>query len=279
MNRRKNTKTHRALRSTKWGLEPDSLELIAEEPLSIRIDEKPYAVVMRTPGDETFHAVGFCLGEGIIDSRDDLGNIGYDELSDPNVVDVWLRPERREKIPDILRRRSFVSQSSCGICGKQLIADLHQNLTPVENSLEVDIDRIFHCINMLSEKQKYYQTTRGSHAALTLDERLEAISFAEDIGRHNALDKAIGRALMTGQLANAKILVLSSRNSLELMQKAARAQLQMVISYSRPTDLAVEMAKTLNMTLVFPANGSELAIVCGETRIGTSNARVAYHFM
>jgi FdhD protein len=260
-------------------LEPDSLELIAEEPLSIRIDEKPYAVVMRTPGEELFHAVGFCLGEGIIDSRDDLGNVGYDEFADPNVIDIWLRPERREKIPDILRRRSFVSQSSCGICGKQLIEDLHQSLIPVENSLQVDIDRIFNCINMLSEKQKYYRTTRGSHAALTLDDRLKAISFAEDIGRHNALDKAVGGAVMTGQLANAKILVLSSRNSLELMQKAARAQLQMVISYSRPTDLAVEMAKTLNMTLVFPANGSELAIVCGETRIGTSNARVAYHFM
>ena len=260
-------------------MEPDSLELIAEEPLLIRIDEKPYAVVMRTPGEELFHAVGFCLGEGIIDSRDDLSNIGYDEYSDPNVVDVWLRPERREKIPEVLRRRSFVSQSSCGICGKQLVEDLYQTLTPAENSLVVDIDRIFDCIDMLAEKQKYYQTTRGSHAALMLDDRLQAIAFAEDLGRHNALDKAIGRALMTGQLSNAKILVLSSRNSQELVQKAARAQVQMIISYSRPTDLAVEMAKALSMTLVFPVKESELAIVCGETRVGTSNAKVAYHFM
>ncbi|UCH84571.1 MAG: formate dehydrogenase accessory sulfurtransferase FdhD [Candidatus Latescibacterota bacterium] len=279
MKRRKNTKTHEAFRCTNCGLERESLELIAEEPLLIRVDDKPYATVMRTPGDELFHAVGFCLGEGIIDSRDDLGNIGYDEYSDPNVIDVWLQPERRERIPDVLRRRSFVSQSSCGICGKQLVEDLYQKLSPVENSLEVEVNRIFDCINMLAQNQKYYQSTRGSHAALLLDDQLRAIAFAEDIGRHNALDKVIGRALMTGKLSIAKILVLSSRNSQELVQKAARAKIQMVISYSRPTDLAVELAKVLNMTLVFPTDGSGLAIVCGESRIGTANAKVAYHFM
>ena len=279
MKKRKNTKTHKAFRSTQWGLKPESLELIAEEPLLIRVDEKPYVTVMRTPGEELYHAAGFCLGEGIIDSRDDLDNIGYDEYSDPNVIDVWLRPERRDEIRGILRRRSFISQSSCGICGKQLVEDLFHKLTPVENSLEIDVDRIFDCITMLSEKQKFYRSTRGSHAALLLDDRLSAIAFAEDIGRHNALDKTIGKALMTGQLFNGKVLVLSSRNSQELMQKAARAQIQMIISYSRPTDLAVELAKALNMTLVFPTDKSGLAIVCGETRIGTTNAKAAYEFM
>ncbi|MEJ2720345.1 MAG: formate dehydrogenase accessory sulfurtransferase FdhD, partial [bacterium] len=123
---------------------------------------------------------------------------------------------------------------------------------------------------------EYYRSTRGSHAALILDVRLEAIAFAEDVGRHNALDKAIGKALMNGRLSDANILILSSRNSHELVQKAARARLPMVISYSRPTALAVDMAKALNMTLVFPDGKSGLVIVCGEKRIDTTYSKIAY---
>jgi len=244
-----------------------SLELIGEEPLLIRIDEKPYSVVMRTPGEELFHAAGFCLGEGIADSVDDFMTIGYCKDLDPNVIDIRLKTERREKIHDLLERKSFVSQTSCGICGKEMIKDLYQILTPAENGFEVEINRIFDCINKLSENQKHYQTTRGSHAAIIFDDQLEMISFAEDVGRHNALDKAIGKAFMNRKLSKASILVLSSRISYELVQKAARAHLPMMISNSRPTALAAEMGQALNMTLAFPAEESELIIVCGENRI------------
>lgn len=270
---RKHIKTYRVLRSKNGDLESDSLTLIAEEPLMIRIDEKPYAVVMRTPGEERSHAAGFCLGEGIIDSVDDLHTVGYDEHSNPNVVDVWLRPARRNQIPGVLRRKSFVSQTSCGICGKRMIEDIYQKLTPAENGFEIDSDRVFDCVSSLSEKQKFYQTTRGSHAALILDGELEVVAFAEDVGRHNALDKAIGKALISGQLSNARVLVLSSRNSHELVQKAARAHIPVMVSHSRPTTLAVEMAKALNMTLVFPEKDSALVIVAGEQRIKTAHAK------
>jgi FdhD protein len=266
---RKKTITCQAIRLKKGDWEPGSLQLITEEPFLVRLDEKPYSVVMRTPGEELFHAAGFCLGEGIIDSIDDIKSIEYDERSDANAIDVRLTPARRKKIPDVLRRRSFISQTSCGICGKQLIDDLYQTLTPVDNGLEVEIDHIFNGIQTLSEKQKYYRTTKGSHAALILDDQMEAIAFAEDVGRHNALDKAIGKALMEGHLANANILVLSSRTSHELVQKGARAHIPIIISHSRPTALAVEMAKDLNMTLGFPENGSDLVIVSGKNRIQT----------
>lgn len=272
MTLRKNTKIRDAVRSRDGRWEPASFELIAEEPFSIRIDEKPYAVVMRTPGEELFHAAGFCLGEGIIDSPDDFSSIGYDEHTDPNVVDVWLTPQRRKQIPDILRRRSYVSQTSCGICGKRMIDELFQELAPAENGPVFEIERIFDGIRILSEKQQYYRTTRGSHAALILDDRLEAIALAEDVGRHNALDKAIGRALMEGRLPDAAILVLSSRSSHELVQKAARARLPIMISHSRPTTLAVEMARALNMTLGFLDEESGLVIACGEHRIKTARA-------
>jgi FdhD protein len=241
--------------------------LIGEEPLLIRVDEKPYSVVMRTPGEELFHAAGFCLGEGIADSPDDFATIGYCEDLDPNVIDVRLRPERREKIPDLLERRGFVSQTSCGICGKEMVKDLYQILTPAENTCQIEINRIFDCINKLSEKQKYYQRTRGSHAAMIFDTRLEAISFAEDVGRHNALDKAIGKAFINRKLAEAIILILSSRISYELVQKAARAHLPIMISKSRPTAFAAEMGRALNMTVACTGKESELIIVCGGNRI------------
>ena len=242
-------------------------ELIGEEPLLIRIDEKPYTVVMRTPGEEVFHAAGFCLGEGIVDSPDDFMTIGYCKDLDPNVVDIRLQPERLGKVRRLLERRGFVSQTSCGICGKEMIKDLCQILTPVDNGLKIDINSIFDCIHKLPENQKYYQKTRGSHAALILDNRLEVMSFAEDVGRHNALDKAIGKIFLNGKLHEAAILVLSSRISYELVQKAARAHLPIMISTSRPTALAVEMGRSLNMTLACTGKNSEFLIVCGENRI------------
>ena len=146
------------------------------------------------------------------------------------------------------------------------IKDLQQILTPAEDGFEIGIDRVFECINKLDESQKYYPTTRCSHAALILGDQLKLVSFAEDVGRHNSLDKAIGKAFMDRKLSKARVAVLSSRNSYELVQKAARARLPVMISVSRTTALAVEMGKALNMTLAFPGK-SELVIVCGEHRI------------
>jgi FdhD protein len=243
------------------------LEFIGEEPFLIRIDDKPYSVVMRTPGEEVFHGAGFCLGEGIADTLEDIETIGYDKDQEPNIIDIWLTKERRKKVQHLLKRTSYVSQTSCGICGKKMLEDLNQVLKPAENGFKVEISRVFDCIDKLSKNQKYYQRTRGSHAALIFDDQLKVIAFAEDVGRHNALDKAIGKAFMDKTLSSARILVLSSRISYELVQKAARARLPVMISNSRPTALAAEMGRSLNITLAFPAEESELIIVCGENRI------------
>jgi FdhD protein len=262
-----NTKSFEVMRCKRDVCEAGSHELIGEEPLLIRIDEKPYSVVMRTPGEEIFHAAGFCLGEGIADSPDDFTTIGYCRDLDPNVIDIRLKPERREKIHDLLGRRGFVSQTSCGICGKEMIKDLYQILTPAENGFQVEINRIFDCIGKLSQNQKYYHRTRGSHAAIIFDHKLEMMSFAEDVGRHNALDKAVGKVFFNRKLHEAAVLILSSRISYELVQKAARARLPIVIGMSRPTAMAAEMGKALNMTLACTSKESELILVCGENRI------------
>jgi FdhD protein len=246
---------------------PGSNELIGEEPLLIRIEGKPHSVVMRTPGEEIVHAAGFCLGEGVADDPDDFLTIGYCKDLDPNVIDVRLKPERLEKIPDILERRGFLSQTSCGICGKEMVKDLYQILTSAENGFRVEFSRLLDCVRTLFEKQNYYQRTRGSHAAMIFDRQLAVLSFAEDVGRHNALDKAIGKALMNRKLPEAGILVLSSRLSYELVQKAARAHLPIVISLSRPTVLAAEMGRSLNMTLACTDKEGALIVFCGEQRI------------
>jgi len=273
LSHKKNTAVYQAVsyrqKSLEHGVSEESisLELIGEEPFLIRIEEKPYSVVMRTSGEEIFHAAGFCLGEGIAASPEDFKTIGYDKDLDPNTIDMWLTPERKNKIHDLLERKIFVSQTSCGICGKEMVRDLFQKITSAENGFKVNINDIFDSIDKLSENQKFYQSTRGSHAAIIFDNDLKKLSFSEDVGRHNALDKAIGKAFMNKTLPNAKILVLSSRISYELVQKAARAHIPVMISNSRPTALAVEMGRQLNMTLAFPNKKSELIIVCGKQRI------------
>ncbi|MBU8848185.1 MAG: formate dehydrogenase accessory sulfurtransferase FdhD [Desulfobacterales bacterium] len=267
MNSGHNTKVYQALRCETGDCVTSSLELIGEEPLLIHFDEKPYSVVMRTPGEEVFHAAGLCLGEGIVDTVDDFKTIGYDKDLDPNIIDIWLTPERYKKIQHILNRKTYVSQTSCGICGKKMIEDLNSVLEPAENGFEIEVDQIFDCVSKLSKKQNYYPRTRGSHAALLFDDRLKIVSFAEDVGRHNALDKAIGKAFMDRALPSANLLVLSSRISYELVQKAARAHVPMIISKSRPTALAVEMGQALNITLACAFEESKLLILCGKHRI------------
>ncbi|MFC1863825.1 formate dehydrogenase accessory sulfurtransferase FdhD [Thermodesulfobacteriota bacterium] len=245
----------------------DYHDLIGEEPLLIRVEGEPYSVVMRTPGEEIHHAAGFCLGEGLVDSRNDFLTVGYCQDLDPNVIDVKISPGRLEKISDLLDRRGFISQTSCGICGKEMVKDLFQIISPIEDNTKISIDRVFECVDLLPKHQSHYKRTRGSHAAMLFDYQLEILAFAEDVGRHNALDKAIGKALMSGKLPEAFVAILSSRLSYELIQKLARARLPVTVSNSRPTALAAEMGRNLNMTLACTAKESELILICGEHRI------------
>jgi FdhD protein len=241
-------------------------ELILEEPLSIRIEGNPYSVVMRTPGDEIAHVAGFCLAEGIVDQPDDIVTIGFCTEEETNVATVTLTPDRKNRIAEILERRDFVSQTSCGICGKEVIADIRQILSPLGNTVKITVDQALACADMLPSHQKLFKKTRSSHAALIFDARIQPIYSAEDVGRHNALDKVIGKAFMKKKIKQALLGVMSSRLSYELVQKAARAGLEIMIGISRPTALAVDLARSLNMTLAC-AKDRELMVFCGEQRI------------
>jgi FdhD protein len=241
--------------------------LIGEEPLSIRVEGKPYSVVMRTPGDELAHAAGFCLSEGIVNTPDDFGTISFCDDLDSNVVTVTLNALRRNKIVDILERRGFISQTSCGICGKEIVKDLYQMIKPVNDNTRINAGLTLECLENLPQHQPLRDKTRGSHAAALYSSDFKLLSVAEDVGRHNALDKAIGKLFLGRTLDKAVLLTLSSRISYELVQKAARAQIPVILAFSRPTSLAVELASELNMTLACMADHAGLYIFCGESRL------------
>jgi len=249
---------------------PVEQKLIAEEPLAIRIQGKPYSVVMRTPGDEIAHAAGFCLSEGIVETPDDFSSIGFCDEIEGNVVTVTLNPSSREKAIPVLDRKGFISQTSCGICGKEIIEDLFQIVRPMDDHISFDIKTASGKLDSLSNFQPLREKTRAAHAAALYDINMELLTVAEDVGRHNALDKAIGKLFLNRRLEKAALLILSSRISFELVQKAARARIPVILAISKPTALAVELAKRLNMTLASRAKGSGLFIFCGRERLTES---------
>ena len=243
-------------------------DLLGEEPLSIRIQGNPYSVVMRTPGDEIELVAGFCLTEGIIDTPDDYKSLAFCDGEDTNTVAVTLEPSRRAQISQILDRRGFISQTSCGLCGKEIVKDLFQKIQPLKNNGRIDISRAHACLEKITRHQPLRHQTRAAHAAVLFDSDFELLASAEDVGRHNALDKVIGKVFLAKKLDRAALLVLSSRISFELVQKAARARIPVILAISRPTALAVQLATELNITLAtLSTDGPGLFIFCAAQRL------------
>jgi FdhD protein len=272
-NEEKATKAVDAFRKktvTKWKNGADRSienEVIGEEPLSIRVEGQPYAVVMRTPGEELALTAGFCLTEGIVDTPEDFDNLACCDGNENNVVTVTLSKSRRRTVTDLLDRRGFISQTSCGICGKEIVKDLYQAIHPLSDNTQIDGQLALDCLENLTRHQPLRKKTRASHAAALYSANFELLEVAEDVGRHNALDKAIGKLFLDNRLDRAALAVLSSRISYELVQKSARARIPIVCGVSRPTSLAVELASGLNMTLACLAPETGLLIFCNEQRL------------
>jgi FdhD protein len=263
-----NTTTHHQIIHWDRTTNKSSLkDLLGEEPLSIRIQGNPYSVVMRTPGDEIELVAGFCLTEGIIDTPDDYISMAFCDGEDTNTVAVTLVPRRRNLISEILDRRGFISQSSCGLCGKEIVKDLFQKITPLADDSRIDMDSALACLEKISRYQPLRRQTRAAHAAVLYDSEFELLAAAEDVGRHNALDKAIGKAFLDKKLEKIALLTLSSRISYELVQKSARARIPIILAISRPTALAVQLAAELNITLATLADGPGLYVFSGARRL------------
>ncbi|WP_353145532.1 formate dehydrogenase accessory sulfurtransferase FdhD [Chryseobacterium sp.] len=239
-------------------------DISIEEPLEIRIsygfgeqkENKNISVTMRTPGNDTELAVGFLFTEGIISGYHQIQKAEHPEAdcsrNRENIIKVTLA---EDFVPQLMKAdRNFYTTSSCGVCGKGSIESIRtvssfQGLQ--KERYTVTLDTLYQLSEKLQSFQNNFSATGGIHASGIFDIKGNLLALREDVGRHNALDKLIGHALITGQLPlDDKILVLSGRASFELIQKAAMAGISFVAAIGAPSSLAVDLAKEFDITLL-----------------------------
>ncbi|MBO1331032.1 formate dehydrogenase accessory sulfurtransferase FdhD [Streptomyces sp. VRA16 Mangrove soil] len=252
---------------------PDTL--VAEEPLEIRLNGKPLAITMRTPGDDFALAAGFLVSEGVLGTGADLQNIVYcagatqDGSNTYNVVDVRTAPG--VELPDITLERNVYTTSSCGLCGKASLDAVRTTARfPIADTPPVRVtpDLLATLPDRLREAQRVFDRTGGLHAAALFDEEGRLVDTREDVGRHNAVDKLVGRALQNDDLPLSRsILLVSGRASFELAQKAVMAGIPMLAAVSAPSSLAVDLAAETGLTLVGFLRGPSMNVYAGEHRI------------
>lgn len=250
-------------------------EIAVEEPLEIRIATDPLATLMRTPGEDHFLTAGFLFSEGIIQDLSDLGKVAHcGRPYDPgfgNIVDVSPGPGT-SLAPELTapQRRGVVS-SACGVCGRQTIADMLARTAPLPAGPTLPAAIVSSSQKQLLAQQNAFGRTGAMHGALVLDATGKALAWSEDVGRHNAVDKAVGKLLYAGLLTRTEhpggVLAVSGRNCFEIVQKAALAQLPVVISVGAPTSLAIDLAEALAITLIGFARDDHFNIYTQPARI------------
>lgn len=243
--------------------------LAAEEPLEIRLGDQPLTITMRTPGHDAELAAGFLLSEGFIESAADLQALrpSSQHCKRRNRVEVELREGLAQ--PAALRR-NFVTASSCGICGRASIEALRRrNLRRPASGLLVDPELLCRLPDRLRAAQQVFGRTGGLHAAALFDAEGHLLVLREDIGRHNAVDKVVGWALLAGRLPLSRCLMLvSGRGGFEIVQKALAAGVPVLASVSAPSSLAVQLARELDLTLIGFLRGRRFVIYSGAARCG-----------
>jgi len=232
-------------------------DLAVEEPLEIRVDGEPLAVTMRTPGEDEELAVGFLAGEGLIAGPDDVAEVGPSDDLAANVVDVRTRSGLRR---DPAGERSFYLSSSCGVCGKGALEHVHQVAPPSPPGPALEPEVVLAAPRELRARQSAFERTGGLHATGLFEPDGELVVLREDVGRHNAMDKAIGSRLRDGAYPLPGLFgCVSGRASFELVQKASLAGLAGLVAVGAPSTLAVDLARERGMLL------------CGFVRDGTFN--------
>ena len=240
-----------------------------EEPLELRLGTVPFATIMRTPGEDVELAAGFLLAERLITSRADIASIhhaiGDNGDTEPNALDVWLAGDAALRAAIGLRtRRHVAAASACGICGRRTIADLLTDIPPIQSARVVPSATISLLPGRLRAAQRTFDCTGGLHAAGLFRSDGTLGGFAEDVGRHNAVDKVIGREVLHSRLPLSEvILFVSGRSSFEIVQKAAVAGVPIIASVSAPSSLAISLARDANITLCgFVRNGHFNVYTC-----------------
>ena len=245
-------------------------ELAVEEPLEIRIDDESIAVTMRTPGEDFELAAGFLRTEGILAEPAQIGAMRYcGEEKNPayrNIINVT--PAAGVKLDLSRLKRNFYATSSCGVCGKAAIENIRTEAKPITGKFRVKLDVFYRLGTAMRSAQTVFDKTGGLHAAGLFDLHGALLELREDIGRHNATDKVIGRMFLDGKLPlDRHILMVSGRASFEIMQKALMAGVPIVAAVSAPSSLAVEFARESNMTLVGFLKSDQFNVYSGAERI------------
>ena len=258
-----------------WSEVPDAV--VTEEPLQLILDGVPLSVVMRTPGDDIELALGLMFAEGIVRSLDAIGHVRISaesgetasgisvdsSLVESNQIDVQLTeaPRRRPE-------RSMLSSSACGVCGAVLIEDLRRDLAQLPAGPTIDPALLPPLVERLRSGQGVFERTGGLHAAGLFSAVGDLMCMREDIGRHNAVDKVVGRMLLDGRLpARDAILVVSGRAGYEIVQKSITAGIPLLAAVGAPSSLAVALSREFNQTLVGFLRGERFNVYAAPERL------------
>ena len=258
-------------------------EIAAEEPLQLHLDGEPLSVIMRTPGNDIELAVGLLHAERVITRLDDVASLRISaeahetedriaitsDLLESNAVDVRLRitAARRPK-------RSFLSTSACGVCGATTLEDLAHDHAPLAAGPVVDAGVLPPLADRLREQQRLFERTGGLHAAGLFTPGGELVTLREDIGRHNAVDKVVGRAVLDRRVPlTDSLLAVSGRAGYELVQKAVAAGIPMLVAVGAPSSLAVATALRFGLTLVGFLRGERFNVYSAPERVRGASLR------
>ena len=251
----------------------------AEEPLEIRLNGVPFVVTMRTPGADRELAVGLLISERIVAALDDIGTIRHcgraSDLSaeasadEDNVIDVTLLgPAAARAERALAGRRLVTTTAACGVCGRRSIDDLMQDVAPVAGGWSLSAAVAAALPVRLRAAQAIFDETGGLHAAGLFDRSGALVASAEDVGRHNAVDKVIGGRLLADRWPLSDVaLFVSGRTSFEIVQKAVVAGIPMIGAVSAPSSLAIDLARTAGVTLLGFVRGDTFNVYAGEQRI------------
>jgi FdhD protein len=253
--------------------------VVVEEPLEIRLNGQSVAVLMRTPGMEKELAVGFCLGEGLVSDLMEVALVRHcgravpDELAEGDPLDVSRNQVDVILLPDAIsstRRVEAVQLIRSG-CGRTDVETLAEGLIPLNTDTQVQVETLSRLLGQMTRRQEAYRVAGGIHAAAVFDALGRPIVVCEDIGRHNAVDKAVGYCLLRGISLQDKLLVSTGRASYDMVAKGARLGVPIIASISSPTSLAVELAEALNCTLLGYLRGKKLNVYTHRWRIVTDD--------
>jgi FdhD protein len=238
--------------------------VVVEEPLEIRVGDKPVSVTMRTPGDDFELAAGFLFTEGIVGGADDIDSIRH--WGSPNVVRVALREGVKVDLQRL--QRHFYATSSCGVCGKTSIEAVRVNATPITSEVRIESRVLARISDDLRAAQTTFDATGGIHGVGVFAADGTLLRVREDIGRHNAVDKVIGSFLLERAPLNERVLFVSGRTSFEILQKAIVARIPIVAAVGAPSSLAVELAQEFGVTLIGFVREGRFNMYAHEGRVG-----------